>query len=184
MLIFIDSEGEPVQEFTALYVDEQSGKIVDVFHQHVRYPLPRDKDYFARRHIHGLCRNYLQHHGLRDESDLRLSFKAWLKTHPFSKLVANAPQREISLLSMQICDIHLKPWKERINCDSHKVALFMKNNQIPICNTICYAHKCFIGWRPKKCNALSESDTAKSHFGFHCSLYDTFECSLFYFNGE
>jgi len=178
-MIFVDCEGDPVQEFSAIYVHRESGEIIDTFHRYVNYSSEIDHDKFARRHVHGLCRNYLQQYGLRDESELKLLFEQWLKSHPFSVIFANAPQREQSFLSLNICDVRLKPWKERVNCVSHKVALYMKKNEIPVCETTCHAHKCFIGWRPKKCNVLSETDAAKIPFSFHCSLYDCIESFLF-----
>lgn len=184
MIIFVDTEGDPVQEFSALYVDPISEKIVDVFHRHVCYPLRRDKDSYARHHVHGLCRMFLRKNGLQSVEELKKTFNEWLQSHPFTTIYANAPDRENSFLSLIIVNVSLNPWKERVNKMSHKVALFMKKNQIPVCQTVCHAHKCFVGWRPKNSNMLSETDAAKMSFSFHCSLYDCIECCIFHFRGE
>ena len=37
-MLFIDSEGEPVQEFSAIYVHNETYEILDVFHRYVVYP--------------------------------------------------------------------------------------------------------------------------------------------------
>ena len=76
MLIFVDCEGAPIQEFTALYVDSDSHEIVDVFHRHVSFPSTHgyDTDRWARRHVYGLNRTYLAANGLRDETILLCEF--------------------------------------------------------------------------------------------------------------
>ena len=181
-MIFIDSEGEPLQEFSAIYVHEQTHEIIDVFHRYVQYPSATvcDGDKFARLHIHGLNVSYLSIHGLRNEDDLLCEFNAWLKSHPFTSMYANAPSKEKKLLHMSITDVCLKPWKERCLLSSHQTAFSMKMNATPICNVICTAHSSFRGWKPKRVYCMSPTDIAKSNFAHHCSLYDCVECHLFY----
>ena len=180
MLIFTDSEGDPVQEFSAIYVNELSGEIVDVFHHHVIYPFARDKDLFSRHHVHGLNRDFLFLHGLRNEDELVKLFKEWLKFHPFDDIYAHAPAKEMKLLSFPVRDVCLKPWKERYYCKSHKVALSMKLSHTPICGVTCYAHE-NVYWKSEKCrHVCNATDFAKMQFFYHCSLYDCIECFLFY----
>ena len=105
MNIIIDCEGDPVQEFSALYVNFSNGVIADVFHRHVKYPFPCDRDYFSRRHVHGLDRNFLQIQGLRDEPELVSVFHEWLTTHPYDNIYAHAPHKEAKLLSLSVRDV-------------------------------------------------------------------------------
>ena len=70
LLIYIDCEGTPVQEFSAIYVNKATSEIVDVFHRLVKYPFPYDYDYFARKHVHGLDINFLSRYGMDSEEAL------------------------------------------------------------------------------------------------------------------
>ena len=179
-MIFIDSEGEPIQEFSAIYVCDNV--IVDVFHQYVKYPVLNDidEDHFARSHVHGLNIDFLEHHGLDNVDVLYSLFSSWLKKHSITHLFANAPSKEKNFLRMPIMDVYLKPWRERCALSSHRDALFMKKTSIPICNVMCSAHTAFKGWLPKrKADKVNATDIVKSEFGHHCSLYDCVECFLF-----
>jgi len=183
MIVFVDCEGEPLQEFTALYVDVQKRLILDVFHHHVCYPFTHDKDSFSRRHIHGLNRDFLSRHGLSDESALLLLFREWLSKRPYSCIYAHGPEREKRFLSLPIQDVCLKPWKERIHCYSHQVALSLKLNFVPICGVTCHAHD-EVTWKVNCKNVPSETDFAKKQFFHHCSLYDCVECFLYFLQEE
>lgn len=176
MWIIIDSEGDPVQEFSALYINEVTATIVDVFHRHVKYPFHRDEDAFARQHVHGLNRDYLSLHGLRCEEELLTAFRKWLTTHPFDAIYAHAPAKEVKFLSLPVKDVCLKPWCQRVFCDSHRVALAMKLQCVPMCNVTCHAHSDFLYWRPRRAKTLTATDKAKLQFFHHCSLYDCIEC--------
>ena len=178
MIIIIDSEGTPTQEFSAIYMNADTGEIVDVFHCYVRYPFSRDKDSFSRHHIHGLDRAHLLSHGLHSEEELLTVFQQWLKTHPFDDIFAHAPAKEMKLLSLPVNDIALKPWKERSFCASHQKALDMKLKCIPVCGVRCFAHTKFVGWKSKRA-ILNDTDVAKLNFFHHCSLYDCVECAFF-----
>ena len=186
MLIIVDSEGDPVQEFSVLYVNEVTHVIEDVFHYYVRYPFTDcDYDYFARHHIHGLDRDILFQHGLCNEEEVRRRFHTWLKSHPFDAIYGHAPRKEEDFLCLSIHDICLKPWKERIACKSHDIAVHMKSMHVAVCGITCFAHSAFQGWKAKKCNSsssskrhLNASDRAKRDFGHHCSLYDCVEIFL------
>ena len=180
MYIFLDCEGEPVQEFSAIYVDFETGVIEDVFHHHVHYPFKCDYDYFARQHVHGLDRNFLSLYGLRSEQELLNLFHEWLKSHPFQAIYAHAPAKEVNFLSLPVKDVCLKPWKDRIQCQSHQIALSMKLYKVPVCGVTCAAHS-LVCWKPKKILSPNASDRAKMEFSYHCSLYDCIECFLFLF---
>ena len=182
MIIVIDCKGEPVQEFSALYVNEKTGELVDVFHRYVQYPFYPDVDSFSRQHVHGLDYDFLSRHGLNSENELLTLFYHWLRDHPFEQIYAHAPAKEKKLLSLSIKDVCLKPWKDRIFYKSHQKALSMKLKHVPICNVTCHAHSSFKGWKSKDCHALSATDAAKMTFSYHCSLYDCVECALFLFS--
>ena len=175
-IIYVDSEGEPIQEFSALYVDHETFEILDVFHRYVRYPL-KDVDYdiWARKHVHGLNLKFLNANGLKNESDLLFAFQQWLKAHPFEYIFAHAPFKERQFLNLPIQDVCLPPWLERTDCLSHELALSMKRNAVPICNVTCDAHKSFVNWCPKRPYVLTPTDVIKKNFGHHCSLYDCVE---------
>lgn len=191
MLVFIDSEGDPVQEFSAILVDVTKKKIVDVFHHFVCYPVNKhsqiiiDRDDFARRHIHGLNLNFLSIHGLKTEGDLVSSFKTWLSCHsPIDAIYAHAPHKEKQLLSLTvpILDVGLKVWAERDVLNSHRVALAWKLNCLDVNDVSCCkdAHSSFKNWKPKNVKVLSLGDLAKMKFSYHCSLYDCVECFLYF----
>lgn len=180
-MIFIDSEGEPIQEFSAIYVHEETHEIIDVFHRYVQYPsLSCDKDKFARLHVHGLNMSYLSLHGLKNEDELLCEFRTWLNNHPFTVIYANGSSKEEKFLNMPVVDVHLKSWKERCLLSSHQRACSMKMNATPICDVVCNAHTSFRGWKPKRAYSMSPTDAAKILFYHHCSLYDSVECFLFY----
>ena len=189
MLVFLDSEGEPVQEFSAILVDEDKKKIVDVFHHHVRYPVNGDSqfiidnDSFSRQHVHGLNLDFLSTHGLESECDLIELFHKWLSNHyPIDGILAHAPHKERQLLSLPIIiDVGLKSWAERDFLSSHALALARKMNCTSVKGVSCKdAHSSFIGWKPKNVHAPTSGDIVKMNFSHHCSLYDCFECFLHY----
>lgn len=182
MLLFIDCEGEPIQEFSALYVDSATYSIVDVFHHHIRFPRQHgfDTDWWARRHIHGLNRDYLARYGLRDERALLSTFQSWLTTHPYSIIFANAPYKESTFLQLSVSDVCLPPWKERADLRCHTVALSAKKCATPILGVTCDAHSSFRAFLPRRPYAPSSTELLKCEYAFHCSLYDSLECYLFY----
>ena len=183
MLIFVDCEGEPIQEFTALYVDSDSHTIIDVFHRYVAYPsvCGYDSDRWARRHVHGLNRLHLSVHGLHNPTELLSDFNEWLHSHPYEHILANAPQKESAFLNLPILDVCLPPWKQRAQLLSHRLSLSLKRHSIPINGIRCSsAHSSFVDWRPRHLYSLSPTDVIKRDFGFHCSLYDCMELYFYY----
>ena len=183
MLIFVDCEGAPIQEFTALYVDGDSHDIVDIFHRYVSFPFSRgyDADHWARQHVHGLNRTYLAANGLRDETLLLREFNEWLCSHPYEQMLANAPQKESDFLQLPVFDVCLPPWKERAQLLSHRLSLSLKRHSMPINGIMCAsAHSSFVAWRPRRPYSLSPTDVIKRDYGFHCSLYDCIELYFYH----
>ena len=176
-MIIIDCEGDPVQELSALYVNDTTGEIDDVFHHHVYYPFIFDYDAYARRHIHGLDLSLLRQPHLPPLDDVLDLFTEWLRKHPSEKLYGHAPVKEKELLSLCIHDSCLKPWAKRVHCQSHQMALNMKLNSEPVHGVTCSAHSHFKQWRVKKLSP-SATDLAKLQFKHHCSLYDCMEVFL------
>ena len=186
MRIYVDSEGTPVQEFSAIYVNEETFQIDDVFHEFVIYPCTEsDEDKWARNHVHGLNLDFLAEHGLRDEGELVSSFYTWLKDHPYDMMYGNGPFTERHLLSLPIEDVNLKPWSDRDSQISHKIAMALKLQCARICNVKCAtAHRSFRHWRPVRVYNMSAADKAKLKFRHHCSFYDCIECFLYHTRNE
>ena len=177
-MIIIDCEGTPVQEFSALYVNDATCVIENVFHQHVHYPYSFDYDAFARRHVHGLDFKFLRQCKLRNLGEVLDLFREWLKAYPSDKIYAHNPTKEKRLLSLHINDVCLKPWAERACLRSHQMALNMKLNCKPVRGISCSVHSQFVKWRPKNVHSPSLTDIAKVNFRHHCSLYDCMEIFL------
>ena len=181
MFIYVDSEGDPIQEFSALYVNNVTHEIIDLFHCHVKYPFDsEDFDWKARRCVHGLDLEFLKKHGVNGIDELKLLFFKWLETHPYQAMFAHAPSKEKEFLNLTIGNVCLKPWKDRSSLQSHQLAILLKMNFVPICNTTCIAHASFVSWEPKRRLAWTLTDCAKMKFSHHCSLYDCVECFLFH----
>ena len=179
MIIFIDCEGNPVQEFSAICMDSKSMEIVDVFHHFITYPFVNDHDWWARRHVHGLSLEFLSANGLKDENALKTKFFEWLSSHPYTTIYGHAPHKEKVLLNLDVSDLSLLPWRLRRDNLSHRLALSLKKNARPILSVHCAeAHSSFICWQPTHRRDFSETDFAKMEFGHHCSFYDCAELYL------
>ena len=184
-IVIIDCEGEPIQEFSALYVNVDDEEIVSVFHEYVQCNVDAyDMDFWARKHIHGLNRNFLSTNGLPNQETLLSTFQHWLKSHPFERIFANGPCKEQNFLSMKIEDVKLPQWKDRALLMSHKLALSLKKNIVPICDVTCCAHTSFVGWSPKRPHCLTPTDIVKRNFSHHCSLYDCVEIFFYLFRNQ
>ena len=181
MYVFVDSEGSPIQELSALCVHEKTGEVVDIFHKHIRYPFATDHDIWARCHVHGLNVNYLSAYGLCEEKTVLSMFYTWLNSLSVSCIFGHAPCKEAEFLDISITDVNLPPWAKRCILPSHETAVFMKNNNVPVCGVSCNAHSSFVGWKSKR-RILNNTDIAKESHGFHCSLYDCLEIYLYFFD--
>ena len=175
-IIFIDSEGSPTQELSALEMDYETREIVDAFHG---YAFTTEADFFARHHIHGLSPIFLKKAGYESPSKLIEVFHSWLRTKRYVFLYGNDPGREVNELQLYISDIGLDKWTIRSHKAYHEVAYYFKKHNIPICSTSCCAeahsmyHSAIV--RP-----FNLSDAARERHGHHCSLYDCYEMYLFY----
>ena len=190
MRVYIDMEGEPVQELAAICVKEKDWCIYSVFHMYAATSPIYDVDWYSRRYVHGLSLSMLDYHGERTEKDLRHKFDIWLDSLPCEYdyyFYANDPRKECHLLSnFYIDDVYLPPWKERAFLPSHLSALDAKRQCLSLCGKKCgawmhasYSHR----HRSQQCSSSSSppssTQLAKLAYGYHCALYDALECYLF-----
>lgn len=169
----MDCEGEPVQELSAIAMNNWTYEIVSVYHQHANCNPQEDE--WSRKHVHGLNQQYLQDFGFCDENSLLSDFKKWLATFNVACIFCNNPGKERKLFpNLIINDILLPPWINRVNQHYHEVTKRFKELSIPILNVRCskYIHN--------QCKFPPFLDTPKVAFGHHCSLYDCYELYLFY----
>ena len=176
-IIFVDSEGIPTQELSAIEMDYNTREIVDVYHA---YAYTDELDWYARNHVHGLSLDYLKKYGHPCTEALHVDFKNWLRPKNVIMIYANDPNKESRDLNLNICDIGLDKWLTRSTKPYHSVALCFKRLNIPILGTCCsaVAHSMYRGLANKRLNNCT--DSAKEHHGYHCSLYDCYELYLCY----
>ena len=165
-----------MQELSAIHMNAFTRQIVDVFHGHA---FAKQSDWWARLHVHGLNKTFLERNGEYDDIALLQNFKNWLSRKNVLSLYANNPRKESDALDIVIEDIELPPWAERIYQPYHQMALSYKCEFIPILNKRCCfeAHSVFKRYPIRK---LNETEIAKRDHGFHCSLYDAYELYLYY----
>lgn len=175
-IIFIDSEGSPTQELSALEMDHKTREIVDVFHGHAFTVEP---DFFARRHIHGLNPEFLREEGYKSPTELIEAFHSWIRGKRYIFLYGNNPSKEVMELQLFVSDLSLDPWKMRSHKAYHEVAYSFKRHNIPICSKSC-SKEAHSEYRSAYVRPFNLSDAAKERHGHHCSLYDCFELYLFY----
>lgn len=175
-IIFLDTEGTPIQELAAVEANTQTREIVDVFLGHA---MTNESDQFARDHIHGLNLSYLEREGFDSENELLLAFKDWLAPKSFSKILSNGVEKEQKALNIKIDNFPLLPWSERGNEPSHQLALKFKKSGMSIMGQQCSSatHSSYI-------SALfcknQKSYEIKSKHKYHCALYDAYELYLHY----
>ena len=164
-------EGTPIQEVAALEVNRNTNAIVDVFLGYAYTDFPDD---FARKHVHGLDKDYLKQFGYPSEDALLAVLKLWLHNKPYVGIFANDSRKESQALGVTIFDFKLAPWADRRKHASHQLALRYKELSIPVLERFCplSAHSCFVT-APRSPNA--SSSIAKARHGYHCALYDCVE---------
>lgn len=174
----MDSEGEPVQELSAIAMDNVTYQIVSIYHKHAF--CDPDDDQWSRRNVHGLNPDFLSECGFPNACELTDNFKEWLESFVILCMYANNPVKERKLFQKNIVhDIFLPQWEKRMKKSYHKIAICFKQLNVPIVNVRCanYVHSRFIS---QFCVTSSGKELAKRLHGFHCSLYDCFELYLFY----
>lgn len=184
--MFIDSEGIPTQELSAILLSADDYHIVDIYHQHAGVDLPFDPDTWARHHVHGLNREFLENEGFQNEEALISHFKSWLEGKNIKETYANDPSKENKLFADvsgigPINDIQYPVWKKRVHLLSHKIAFRYKDCGLPITSlnsfVSCtkYVHNEF-HYVPTP--QRTPTQIAKENFGYHCSLYDAYALCL------
>ena len=133
-IIFLDMEGTPTQEISAIHMNALTRQIVDVYHGHAH---SCHDDSWARLHIHGLNTRFLERHGFPDEGALVRNFKDWLRPKDVLSMYANDAKKESNLLDMVIDDLKLPPWSERVYQAYHQMAITYKQDFIPILDKRC-----------------------------------------------
>ena len=178
-IVFLDSEGEPTQELSAIAMSVADHHILDIYHG---YAQPNCPDDWARYHVHGLDVTFLKSHGFANEAALVENFKKWLRGRDIICMYANNPDKERKILDIQsICDISYPNWVDRLPLLSHQTALQFKRLSIPITGINCFvscpqtAHKAFKFFPTPR---LTPTALAKKDFGYHCALYDTYALYL------
>ena len=135
-------------------------------------------DSYSRRFVHGLNPSFLSKHGFANEAELIADFKDWLSWKDYRFLFSNNPTIERRALSLNVTDICLPIWLERVHCAYHLVARRFKELNIPILCISCYkdAHSLY----EKPPYFKNETVKVKADHGHHCSLFDAYELYLFY----
>ena len=179
MIIFIDSEGSPIQELSAIAMDVVTGHIVDVYH-HFAY-CPTERDWWARRHVHGLNPLYLQHIGFESEPALVQDFRCWLRRFNVLKVIGNDARTEAEKLNLRIYDIGLPEWSVRVLHMYHKIPNVLKTQNISFnCNARCHSDYHSYYLQPTVDFKLPPNQLARVEHGYHCSLADVFELYYYY----
>ena len=179
MKVFMDTEGNPTQELSALLVNDQ-WEIVGVYHAYASCK-PTD-DIFCRRHLHGLDLRVLFTFGFPNESDLIADFQRWLSAYPVETILANDPKKERQLFPhLRVKDVKLPIWVARVGLPAYRLALQAKHQQLPILGAVCgaWVHSAFVSSVRSKRSIPCDTDILKRNHGFHCSLYDSFMIYLY-----
>ena len=179
MKVFMDTEGSPTQELSALLVNDQ-WEIVAVYHAYAA--CSPTEDIFCRRHLHGLNLQVLFALGFPNESALIADFQRWLTLFPVDTILANDPKKERQLFPhLCVKDVSLPVWVGRVGLPAYQAALKAKCLELPILGVSCgsWAHSAFVSSvRSKRCNP-SDTDILKCNHNFHCSLYDSLMIYLY-----
>lgn len=185
LILIVDSEGESLQEMAAICVDLVSLRIKDVYLQWAKpcqHPKVTDVDWFSRKFIHGLNRDFLQQHGFPNEDALVKDFNAWRAKYVINEIIGHAPAKEEILLNTPITDVKLAPWAERYEALHHRVALCMKTLDMHVKDTACSrfdTHSEYEGWKVPANH--KRGDLARQEYGAHCALYDCVSILLYKF---
>ena len=138
------------------------------------------QDMWSRRYIHGLDFGRLYQHGFTNEQELLCDFKSWLSQFNVQDIYANNCVRERQLLNMNVKDVGLPNWVERVKHRYHNIPQFCKKYGQPIFNVICDEDNHRIFQRRDILPSMKLCDKLKYAHGYHCSLADVYELYLFY----
>ena len=107
-------------------------------------------------------------------------FKTWLSQFDVQDIFANNCVQERRLLNMNVKDVGLPNWAERVKHRYHNIPQFCKKYGQPIFHVVCDEdnHRCF--QRRDIVPSMKLSDKLKYAHGYHCSLADVYEVYLFY----
>ena len=179
MIIFIDSEGSPIQELSAIAMNVVTRRIVDVYHNYAY--CPNEQDWWARRHIHGLNPIYLMYIGFESEPALVEDFRCWLRRFNILKLIGNDAHIEAEKLNLTIFSIGLPEWSIHVKYNYHKIPNVFKNHNISFdskarCHSEYHSH-----YLQQTINfKWSPNQLARVEHGYHCSLDDVYELYYYY----
>lgn len=174
LVVILDSEGEESQEMAAICFDTISLRIKDVYLNWANLPSKEgvcDKDWFSRKHVHGLNREFLANNGLTNEDELIADFQTWLKQYHVHQFYGNAPAKEECMLNISIVDVHMPDWTDRSQLECFRMAHLMKALDIGVKGKSCSretVHCEYSGWSRHK----TSGDRVRQLFGHHCALYD------------
>lgn len=175
-------EGTPVQELSALAMSTTDCVVINGYHNYAYCSINEDK--WSRNHVHGLDPHMLQEYGFSNEQDLIKNFLVWYHSFPnIVKTFSNDPSKEAKLLHIEIEDIRLPVWSERIKHRYHKLPNSFKEDsdcifmELDLC---CdrEMHRLYSKPLNVKFNTLCQR--ARWNAGYHCSLADVCEMFLFY----
>ena len=179
-IIFIDTEGTPIQELSALEMDYDTRELVDAFHGYAHTTV---SDTFARKHIHGLNTDFLLQRGYENTNKLIIAFKEWLTEKKYIMFYGNGPAKEIRDLKFYVADIGLDQWIHRVDKPYHCVAFYFKKHNIPILSKRCCA-EAHSSYEKAYTRPFNKTDAAKERWGHHCSFYDCYTMYLCYVTTE
>ena len=174
----MDSEGEPLQELSAIQVDFDTFEILDVYHAHAS--CERGTDFWSRKYLHGLNPTYIKENGFSCESVMISDFHNWLSKKNYFRIYGNDVRRECNKFSLNLTDLKLPVWIERVKQSYHSVSNRYKELNIPILHTSCSkrAHTCYV--EPDQSWFKTKTQNVQADHGHHCSLYDAYELYLLY----
>ena len=172
-------EGARVEELSAIQMHASTLQILDVFHGFAKSTCSDD---WARKHIHGLNKNFLDGHAVHNnEAELLNSFTVWLRGKNVLEIFANDPNKERSVFGERyaIYDFRLPIWEHRDHCAPHEMALQYKKKWAAVLNQRCCAEAHSSFWKVPMYRRNAK-EVAKERWGVHCSLYDCLEMFFFY----
>lgn len=178
-IIFLDTEGLPIQELAALEMNIITCEIVDSYHD---FAHEYTDDSFARKHVHGLNPKHFSKKGFPLEADLLNDFRKWLESKRYTRIFAHAPGTERKAFNNEliITNLDLPMWTVRRYEPYHVMAKSFKDNMVALAGKRCSKKAHSFYEVPPYGKGSLESYQAKLEHEFHCALYDAYELYLAY----